>query len=325
MRTQCLLAVVCLVLAPALRAVAADTVRPAERGSLWGPVVKGVQSRLFMPTEIEQDALVPIRFDIADDPDHLPPEMDRFDTFLLDTRVALSMTNVTTKKSVTLRPPVAINGIPTVDSGNDFVRLDGSAIKPFKMNVALRSAGATLEPGEYDCVLTCPIEENRPQWLIQPVPPGDGWWSGKFETAPLRVKVVPATAKKRLLFLPKKAYLAKSQLNAGFDLRCDKHDVEAVDVPVRNGCYLGTRISREGGASELTGDAISLPEGGLIFDDPTDPKVKVKPGEELTYTVEVFETARPSEHLWMPVPGQDEYKSLWTRSFKVKVPELPQR
>ena len=74
MRTQCLLAVVCLVLAPALRAVAADTVRPAERASLWGPVVKGVQSRLFMPTEIEQDALVPIRFDIADDPDHLPPE-----------------------------------------------------------------------------------------------------------------------------------------------------------------------------------------------------------------------------------------------------------
>ena len=26
-----------------------------------------------MPREIEQDALVPIRFEIADDPDHLPP------------------------------------------------------------------------------------------------------------------------------------------------------------------------------------------------------------------------------------------------------------
>ena len=320
-----MLALTFLVLSAASRAIASDAAPSSQRASLWGPVVKGVQSRLFMATEIEQDALIPIRFDIADDPAHLPPGMDRFDTFLLDTRVVLSLTNIKTKKSVIVRPPVPENGIPTVDSGNDFVRLDGSEIKPFQMNVALRSARATLEPGEYDCVLSCPIEANRPQWLIQPVPPGDGWWSGRFETTPLRIKIVPATAKTRSLSLPKNAYLAKSQLNTGFELRCDKLDVEAVDVPVRNGCYLGARISREGGASELTGDAISLPAGGLIFDDPTDPKVKVKAGEELTYTVEVFETARPAEHHWMPVPGQDEYKSLWTRSFKVKVPELPQR
>jgi hypothetical protein len=48
--------------------------------------------------------------------------------------------------------------------------------------------------------------------------------------------------------------------------------------------------SRAGGASELTGDAISLTEGGSLFDDPTDPGIKVKPGDTLTYTVVVFET-----------------------------------
>ncbi len=297
---------------------------PAERASLWGPVDNGVQARLFMPSEIEQDALVPIRLEIADDPDHLAAGVDRFDTFLIDTRVKVSMTNVKTQQSVTVRPPVPINGIPTKDLGSDSVRLDGAAIKPFKMNLALRTAGATLDPGEYECVLSCPVDDHKPGWLLESELPGTGWWSGRFQSAPLRVKVVPATAKKRTLYLPKEAHLAKSQLNAGFDLRCEKNEVESVEAPIRNGCYLGTRISREGGAVELTGDALSLPEGGLIFDDPTDPKTN-KPGDEITYTVEVFETERPAEHLWNPTPGQDGYKTLWTRSFKVKAIELPKR
>ena len=310
---------------PAASTSAASKPTPAERPSLWGQAVSGVQARLFMPTEVEQDALVPIRLEIANDPDRLPAGVGRFDTFLLQTRVVVSMTNVKTKQSLTVRPPVPVNGIPTRDTGGEFVRLDGTAVKPFEMDVALRSAGASLEPGDYDCVLSCPVDEYRPKWLLQAEPPGSDWWSGKFQTAPLRVKVVPATAKHRTLFLPKVAYLAKSQLNAGFELRCDKKDVEAAEVPIRNGCYLGTRISRAGGASELTGDAISLPEGGSLFDDPTDPSIKVKPGDRLTFTLEVFETERAAEHLWLPVPGQDGYKTLWTRSFKVRVPESPQR
>ena len=328
------LASVCLVLAASTAFAAqpatgpatapAAAAAPAERSSLWGDALGGVQARLSMPAEVEQDALVPIRLEIADDPDRLPPGADRFDTFLLQTRVAVSMTNVKTKRSVTVGPPVPANGIPTINSGNDFVRLDGTAVPPFRMQLALRRAGPALEPGEYDCVLSCPVEGGRPPWLIRPEPAGPegGWWAaGKFQTAPLRVKVLPPTAKTRRLFLPGRAYLTRGKPDAGFALCCDKQDIEAVDVPVRNGCYLGTSVGRAGGASETSGAALSLPEGGVLFDDPTGgPVAGAEPGDELTYTAEVFETEAPPQHMWMPAPGRDGYKTLWKRSFKVKVP-----
>ena len=77
---------------PAASTSAASKPTPAERPSLWGQAVSGVQARLFMPTEVEQDALVPIRLEIANDPDRLPAGVGRFDTFLLQTRVVVSMT-----------------------------------------------------------------------------------------------------------------------------------------------------------------------------------------------------------------------------------------
>ena len=309
---------------------APSTTRPATtaptKASLWGEPMLGVQARLTLPAEVEQDALVPIRLEIVDDPDRLPPNTNRLDTFLLETRIAITFTGVKTRQSVTVVPPVPVNGIPTINQGTDFAPLDGSPLKPFDMTVALRPAGAALAPGEYDCVLSYAAEGRQPQWLIQPAPPGQGWWSGKFQTAPVRVKVVPATEKKRTLYLPKTAHLSHSGLNSGFDLRCDKTDVEAVDVPVRNGCYLGTRIGRVHGASSLMSGELSLPEGGTLFDDPTStPDAKDKPGDELTYTVEVFETERAAEHGWMPVEGTDGYKTLWQRTFKVKVPENAHR
>jgi hypothetical protein len=327
----------CLLLAATPRAAATEPAisttgqaaprsAPAHKAALWGEAIQGVQARLTLPGEVEQDALVPIGFEIVNDPDRLPPNTHRLDTFLLETRIAITITGVKTMQSVTVFPPVPVNGIPTMNQGTDFVPLDGSPVKPFQMTIALRPAGEALAPGEYDCVLTYGVEGHQPQWVIQSAPPGEGWWSGKFQTAPVRVKVMAATQKKRTLYLPKTAFLSQSRLNSGFDLRCDKTDVEAVELPVRNGCYLGTRIGRAHGASSLMGGALSLPEGGTLFDDPTStPDAKDKPGDELTYTVEVFETERAAEHSWMPLEGSDGYKTLWQRTLKVKVPEKAPR
>jgi hypothetical protein len=187
---------------PTSRPVLAPASRPSQRASLWGPAVDGVQARLFIATEVEQDALVPIRLEIADDPGHLPAGTERFDTFLLQTRVAISMTNLKTGKSVTVGPLVPVNGIPTMNMGSDFVRLDGTPIPPFKMEIALRPAGAALEPGEYDCVLRCPFEGQRPQWLMQAAPQvlGAGWWSGKFETAAIVLLPAPLFPSSRFTF-----------------------------------------------------------------------------------------------------------------------------
>ena len=299
---------------------------PADKASLWGSATQGVQARLIMPAEIEQDSLVRIRFEIVDDPDRLPANSVRLDTFLLETRVEIALTNVKTRQLVTVVPPVPENGIPTMNQGTDFTKLDGKPVKPFAMTVALRPAGAALAPGEYEAVLSYAFEARQPQWLIGSAPPGQGWWSGKFQTAPMRIRVVPATQKKLTLYLPKTAYLSQSRPDSDFHLRCDKTNVEAVDVPLRNGCYLGTRISREHGASSLMSGELSRPEGGLLFDDPTSSTdAKDKPGDELTYTIEVFETERAAEHHWMPVEGRDGYKTLWRRTFKVKVPEHAQR
>ena len=86
----CLLAVVAAA-AVAAGPSPAPTTGPAakaERASLWGNAVDGLQARLLAPPEVEQNDLIPVRFEIASDPDRLPPGVDRLDTFLLPSRVA---------------------------------------------------------------------------------------------------------------------------------------------------------------------------------------------------------------------------------------------
>ena len=147
--------------------------------------------------------------------------------------------------------------------------------------------------------LSCPHEENRPQWLIQPIPPGDGWWSGRFETAALRRQAGPRD-RQEALRIP-----AQEGLFGQEPTQCRLRSAGAPSMTWKRWtcrCATAATSALESaarvGLRELTGDAISLPDGGLIFDDPSDPKVKAKPGEELTYSVEVFETARPAEHRW---------------------------
>lgn len=284
-----------------------------ERASLWGNAVDGLQARLLAPAEVEQDDLIPLRFEIAADPDHLPPGVDGFDTFLLPTRVDVSMTNVKTGKTVAVGPLVPTNGIPTKNTGGDFVLLDAKPIKSFAVEVALRTAVTPVEPGDYECVLRYPSGRAPPAWALDVLPPTpERFWHGKWETAPLRVRVRAQSLKTLRLPVPKRVHL-----DADHVLRCDKEVIEAVDVPIRNGCFLGTRIRRIGGAEMLAG-GFSLPaEGGVVFDDPTtDADAKVQPGDEVTYAVEVFETEKPPEHIWLPTPGLDGYKTLWKRAYQ---------
>lgn len=283
-----------------------------QRTSLWGNAVNGLQARLLMPAAVEQNSLIPIRFQIACDPDHLPLGVDRLDTFLLPMRVSLLMKNVKSGRTVKVRPMIPTHSIPVRNTGDDFVPLDGTPIKVFEAEVALRPADPAIEPGEYDCVLNYPSDLPTFPGELQP-PNIKRCWGGNLATASIRMRVQPETPKIRQMKVPTRVHLDADRV-----LRCDEQDMERINVSIRNGCFLGTRITRNGGAEMLTGD-FSLPAaGGVVFDDPTpEADAKAGAGNEVSYTIEVFETETPPQHMWMPMPGQDGYKSLWKRVYKV--------
>jgi hypothetical protein len=90
-------------------------------------------------------------------------------------------------------------------------------------------------------------------------------------------------------------------------------DAREVKFPVRNGTFFGTRITRSDGPEQVLSEFLS-PDSANPVDDwgilpPSNGKA--------TYTIELFETALPPEHFWMPAPGSAAYRTLWTGTFVV--------
>ena len=98
-----------------------------------------------------------------------------------------------------------------------------------------------------------------------------------------------------------------------------RQDAQRVKVITTNGLIVGTRIlcSNENDiVSEFLQSRALTPSQPDTIDDwrLNDPR---GPADQVTYSIEVFETARRPEHMWDPAPGVDDYKMLWRKTFTV--------
>ncbi|MEX0703394.1 MAG: hypothetical protein WD069_14965 [Planctomycetales bacterium] len=96
----------------------------------------------------------------------------------------------------------------------------------------------------------------------------------------------------------------------------DRRDAEAVEVPVRNGHFVAAWYFRNGEQSALTGPP--QPNNVNSIDTWRDYEGG---GREISYTIEVFETADRPVHLWRPGPHSGGYKVLWKKTYKFDMTE----
>jgi hypothetical protein len=279
---------------------------PVQILSPWGPETNGLRARLQAAAAIEQNALLAVSFELRSDPASLPAGITRLDRFYPAPHLRLTLTNAATGRVIELKP-YDLNGPFGPDRYENTVPLDGRPLKPLTAEFPLRLAGNALTPGAYDCTISYSdlghtISSQRPR-------PKD-LWTGQLRTAPSRLTVKPEIVRPVTFLVPKRLRLTP-------DLKVVflPEDAEPVTVMLGNGMYLGTIVSGDAGA--LT-SGTPEPGGPNPIDDWHVPPHSPPSGGKAEYTIEIFATADPPHHFWMPEPGNNDYKTLWRKTFVVR-------
>ena len=136
---------------------------------------------------------------------------------------------------------------------------------------------------------------------------------------PSRLRVVAESERTQEFRVPTRLRLADGQVRFGAD------DSEKVKLPVRNGYFMGMTVNRLNGPGMLTNAGFDAEHMTVedLSGDPVIPKGEGMADRKLTYTIEIFETAKPAGHGWLPAPGRDGYKTLWKRVFEVDARPAP--
>jgi hypothetical protein len=305
---------------------AEPTTRPhveETRTSPWGKAVHGLQARVRLPAQVEQNAPIEVSFEIECKPHQLPAGVSRLNTRRLPTLLRLTLTDVSTSDRVVLKP-YDPNGPP--EPTDSFVALSGRTVPPFRISFPLLRSypmtrdlavlGWTLrseaEPGLYDGVVSYSYSLEDGSEGLGTEKEKSRFWTGSFCSAPVRIKIVPETPKTKTLVVPKRLRIEGHYVVFG------KDDSEEVKRPIRNGCFIGTRITGGDGTAAfgLWSSCWDQPGKGARIGDLNngDPKRRAKE-RTLTYTIEIFETARLPESQWRPAPGADGYRTLWNETF----------
>jgi len=289
-----------------ISAAAAPTSAPSFQFSDWGPAVHGLQARIEAPSDVEQNAPLNVRIQMRSSPAQLSKGVNRLDTFLFPAWTELLLKSVRTGKEFRVAPYDPSMGMPASDDGNHLQKLDGHAIELREISFPLRSAGEALEAGDYDCVVSYSTARMKKHWLARR--PAEGFWAGEVRSAPVRLHVLPEKPKVRSARVP-----LKLRLDPNLIVQFTADDAREVKFPIRNGTFFGTRITRSDGFEELLSDFLT-PDSPNPVDD-----WGIRPPKEgkATYTIELFETPLPPQHLWMPAPGSRDYRTLWTGTFVV--------
>jgi hypothetical protein len=279
---------------------------PVQVLSPWGPETNGLSARFQAPAEIEQNALLIFSFELQCDPHSLPAGTTRLDRFYPAPHLRLTLMNVATGRVIQLKP-YEMAGPCDSDRYENTVPLDGRPLQRIQAEFPLRSAGNALTPGAYDCTISYSdpghtISSQRPR-------PKD-LWTGQLRTAPSRLTVKPEIFRPVTFLVPKRLRLTP-------DLKVVflPEDAERITVMLGNGMYLGTMVSGDAGA--LTSGTLE-PGGPNPIDDWHVPPHSPPPGGKAEYTIEIFATADPPHHFWMPEPGNNDYKTLWRQTFVVR-------
>ncbi len=311
------------------RGLAGETDREepkAERQTgKWGPETHGLQIRTAVPAQIEVGMPFKVKVEIRCEQSRLDPGIKRLNDFLRDDYLELSLTNLQTQKTWTIKPYDPTGGMPPPpDTGKSAVPLDGSKIKSWPVTFPLVKVYDELKPGAYVArVLFTYPKKPRHYWRGGETEwKKAGFWHGRLSSAPFPLRLLEETPKTETLSVPRELRLRKESVRLHTDdaedtpvpaVYFDKPDAEQIKVPVRNGHFVGTWLYRNGEPSTLCGGLLT-PNSLNAIDAWYDYKGG---GKKVSYTIEVFETAEAPQHGWMPGPGSAGYKVLWKKTFSL--------
>jgi len=290
---------------------------PANEVTTWGKESNGLRCRARCPRKIEQGMPLAATVEFQAVPDKLAPGVKQLNTFLYPAFFTLRLTNVKTGKSFAARPHDPTSGMPALDRGETTLPLGRARLKPLEVSfplVRIQKGGKNLDPDAYEGVVTFSFPRKKTQWWRKSEEEwlAGGFWSGTVSSPRFRLEVLKETPKTRRLLLPKRLRVGKD-----LSITFSKEDAEATDLPVRNGYVLWTRVNRDGQLDSLRG-GVPRPDDVNAIDQWYD----YKGGDRnVSYTIEVFETADPPMHMWHPGPGSGGYKVLWKRTFNVRYSE----
>ena len=247
-----------------------------------------------------------MQVELRSHPQDLQQGVKKLNLFLRDAFLELALSNPRTGKTFTVKPYDPTAGMPFLDSGKEAVPLDETALKPWKTRFPLAELYDTLPPGRYVCRVSYRSPEKRTQWWrgTDQQWKDAGFWHGTALSGSFRLKLLKEIPKTQTLLLPKRLRLEDGKV------RFKRDDAEKVKVVLRNGHFLGAYYYR---GREKSWYALGAPpkpdDASQIADRVTD--------KNISYTIEVFETADRPCHMWQPGPGSGGYKLLWKRTLNV--------
>lgn len=281
--------------------------------SPWGREHNGLQCQVLTWTEIEQGMPLNTTVNLRCLPENVEPGVEQLNTFLHDAFLTLSLTETKTKKVVTIRPYDPTLGMSAVDRGQNAVSLNGSPLEPWEVSFPLVRERDALEPGLYECTVEYSFPKEKTQWWHRTKDwESFGFWHGTIISGSFQLKILEEIPKTKQLLVPKRLRYSQEERKVYYT----KQDAVKIEVPLRNGFYIGTWI-RKGDRGRSLNSGPPVPHN-ISAVTQFDNKAKDK---NLSFTIEVFETSDPPCHLWHPGPGSGDYKILWKKSFEFDVDE----
>src|ERR1700722_3679248 len=122
--------------------------QPEASGSDWGPPVAGLQARIHIPAEVEQNADLPVTLDLKYDPASLSHGVICLNFYNFYSR--LRLISLSTGKEYDI-DPFDDGGPPGIDIGDYLLSLDGRPIPPIPTTWLPRTAAPNMPPGYYNC------------------------------------------------------------------------------------------------------------------------------------------------------------------------------
>lgn len=275
--------------------------------SPWSEPSGGLRMRADLPTRVEQGERVVAVIEITRENSGLPPGVTRLETRDAEEFLTLRLTPVGGGEATSVRPEDWTQGMPYPPEPGAPVPNLSTDPPPVRTHFPLARVREAVSPGRYEGVVELAIpapERRRPLFEVGL----DRLWHGTLRSGVFPIEIVAEPKRTRRLKVPKQLRLVK-----GLRLTFLTEDIETVEVPRRNGHYLGTIITFDGGDDGRT--EIS----GLLPPDDPNPLLTVPPDHEgpyeTTVTVTVFRTIEPPAHHW-PRPALDEI--LWRRTIEVR-------
>ena len=281
----------------------------------WGESQAGLQCRLTVLRRLEQGMPLDATVAFRSIPKQLPPGVAKLNRFYPDPCLELTLVNLQTKAAVTVLPYGPAYDLLVRDGGKQLVPLPQRDSWSLGAQFPLAPVWGKLKPGTYEARVQYSFPGRyREGWWHGTPAAWDALWKGTILSGPVTLDVLPATPKTEILWLPKRLRFFEDH-----GVIYTREDAEKVEVPRRNGFFLGFSYGRwVGGKCEVGSLGCPVPKpADLTSPNDIDPfdhcNLKRDDTKKVSYKIEVFESPVRPGHMWHP-QGSEDYRVLWEKT-----------